>query len=711
MKTVSAKSNKGDVVATGPTAGAARSGELTPATPNLSLHPDPDTYFEQQQEYTRLLSRIRQSTSSVVGIAGVRGAGKSSLAQRILKENEAGGFTLNIPSPTSYDPREFIVALFQRICEATIEHIDRKHGTLRSLELQGRREADRVAHRDRTLAILAVTAVIIVGPRCYLFLSQSAQTDADKMMRKEARGQLRQATELQVEFEKRGKAAVAKGTPMAVSEYQDLEDARRLVRTLKPLLAEGATVSPEQVYETGLTARRLGEGAADKRLVERWRRTHQLLEEYRPRRLQVDEALQRWPTPMGAALAIMALLADGLLFWKRTHRDPFTWARSNPRDRSLRNLATETIEYLQFQATLKATNEAAVSGWNVTAKLGRAQDLQARPLSMPGLMARFNVFLDHMSDVVPGRCIICIDELDKIADPQQLADLLRGIKGILGHGRSHFILTVSEDVLSQFSTRRRVDRNILESSFDEIVHLERVNLTGAEAIIGAMLGVKSIQGSSLERIVAIVWLFSGGIPREIKRSVVACKIGDASFPASVPLQVWKELYLSLIASMRSWALTLSAGELEVFHFLRRLDAVEKHTRDCESGGDIEGWFDDLSGLLLTPGPRELPAASGDVNAAACPFRAAQMEAAVAGLGAWVAAGHTINDAALKDLRLVFSSLAHNQAYARVRFLAALRALELPVPRFDFPLAAGQTRPPQPPEGAPDHSFQKARAAE
>jgi ABC-type uncharacterized transport system ATPase subunit len=100
------------------------------SVPRAELHPDfslrasGKTYMERSNEAAHITARIQNSSSSVVGIAGVRGAGKSSLAKLILETCERDGyFTLLIPSPTGYEPREFLIAIFQRIAEHCIGRI------------------------------------------------------------------------------------------------------------------------------------------------------------------------------------------------------------------------------------------------------------------------------------------------------------------------------------------------------------------------------------------------------------------------------------------------------------------------------------------------------------------------------------------------------------------------------------------------------------
>src|SRR6476646_7807864 len=89
-----------------------------PVVGDLSLRANPDTYLDRATESSDILNKIERSSASVIGISGPRGAGKSSLALKVLKQcEERGYFTLLIHSPTGYEPRDFLLSVFQRICE------------------------------------------------------------------------------------------------------------------------------------------------------------------------------------------------------------------------------------------------------------------------------------------------------------------------------------------------------------------------------------------------------------------------------------------------------------------------------------------------------------------------------------------------------------------------------------------------------------------
>jgi hypothetical protein len=127
---------------------------LDPVETDFSLRPNGRTYIEVNGEATQVLERIQRSSASVIGIAGVRGAGKSSLSKKVLDACSARGFfTLLIPSPISYEPREFLLAIFQRIVESAMQSMTAAIEGSEDLVETGRERARQVR---RMLIVLSV---------------------------------------------------------------------------------------------------------------------------------------------------------------------------------------------------------------------------------------------------------------------------------------------------------------------------------------------------------------------------------------------------------------------------------------------------------------------------------------------------------------------------------------------------------------------------
>ncbi|KJC40330.1 hypothetical protein UP09_22790 [Bradyrhizobium sp. LTSP885] len=127
---------------------------------DYSLRASGSTYIERAKEAQEIIDRIKTSSASVIGIAGVRGAGKSSLAKKVLNEcNAFGFFTLLIPSPTEYDPKDFLLAIFQRIAEHATERVQTFIEGAESLSELG----DFQARRLRTQLFAIFGALILLG--------------------------------------------------------------------------------------------------------------------------------------------------------------------------------------------------------------------------------------------------------------------------------------------------------------------------------------------------------------------------------------------------------------------------------------------------------------------------------------------------------------------------------------------------------------------
>jgi hypothetical protein len=134
------------------------------------------------------------------------------------------------------------------------------------------------------------------------------------------------------------------------------------------------------------------------------------------------------------------------------------------------------------------------------------KQLSDRPLSLPGLTATCTKLLQNIAEVYANKVVVCIDELDKITSIDQLTELLKGVKGILGQENTHFILTISEDAMSKFTERLSSDRNLIESSFEEIVYLDRVDRqTGMHIVRQSLTAMDVVWGEEFERACLVCW--------------------------------------------------------------------------------------------------------------------------------------------------------------------------------------------------------------
>jgi len=489
-----------------------------------SLRANGSTYLDRSDESEVLTNRLANSSASVTGIAGQRGAGKSSLALKVLNNcSNRGAFTQLIHSPTGYEPREFLVSIFQRICEEVIARIDLKFGQADSLSERGEAEYRRLSG-IRVALILGISIILIgsIGYTAYRYNELTSQA---------------RITELETERQQ-----------LTKNENEIRDQLDKLIA--KPDLTERERARLEQLTD-------------ELKYIEN---RHERLDAYSLNGKEVIYESLILTTPLLIVGYIISLLLGRYLsgIGRQMHH-----AKTFPRETGLRRLALDLSEHLKFQTTLSNSTETSLSLLKATSKFSTGKTLAARPLSLPGLTAEFARFLERIGEVYSQHVVICLDELDKIENPEDLDELLRGIKGVLGQPNTHFLLTVSEDALARFTTRRRMDRGMLESAFEDIVFLERIDPKFADYMVNLMYPESDRNDREREVHIStrLLWLFGSAIPREIKRSALICLEAGLRPKISAPIVVWESLFRSRMSAMNSWASRVGGDNRITYLFL------------------------------------------------------------------------------------------------------------------------------------------------
>jgi hypothetical protein len=186
--------------------------------------------------------------------------------------------------------------------------------------------------------------------------------------------------------------------------------------------------------------------------------------------------------------------------------------------------------------------ETIVQGWAVDAKpgllgigLGRKRETTAteQPMTLPEVIGRYKGFVERIAQ--EHRLVIGIDELDKMDSAEDAARFLRDVKVLFGQQRCFYLISVSDDAMSEFERRGMPLRNVFDSSFDDVLHVEPLTFPEARAIVnGRVVGMG-------DAYVALCFLMSGGLPRELircARSVVGLgAIAERPVPAKVAREI------------------------------------------------------------------------------------------------------------------------------------------------------------------------------
>lgn len=518
-------------------------------TGDWSLRANGETYRDRQKESEVLINRLKRSTASVTGIAGQRGAGKSSLALRILSEaDKQGAFTLLIHSPTGYDPKEFLISLFQRICEEVTQKVSHKFGEADSLSERGHSIERRL--RGAFWAIIIGFLFVFVTTTTYTYYQYDQtkqELESDKIKSELASISAREKR-LQDSFD-----TLSAGTSRTNEQEMKLEN-----------------VTDELKYIRG---------------------KQEDLKKYGTRRRKsvTSSTLFTFGPLMLVTYGLMFLLFRII----QRLRLKIRIVQKHPEEAGLRNLAIDLLEHLQYQTSLSKKSEANISLLKVATKFSSGKELSARPISLPGLTAELATFLQRISEVYCNSVVICLDELDKIENPNELDELLRGIKGILGQKNTHFLLTVSEDALVKFTTRRRMDRGMLESAFEDIVLLKRVDLETAKYMLSLMYPEEYRKTSDvgIENSTLLFWIFGSGIPREIKRNALST-LEEGIFPSHVKgHDLWLQLFYGRLETIKSWAGRTGRDDKITYRFLRQLDnSIKSLKKTTTTKTNLTEWY-------------------------------------------------------------------------------------------------------------------------
>ena len=562
-------------------------------TVDTSLRSNGETYVDRNGEATRLIARIEHSSSSVVGIAGARGAGKSSLAKKVLAHcDELGYFSLLIPSPADYDPKEFLITVCQRVAEHCVATIQPLLYGAEDLLARGKRKVSQLRLR---MVLTVVGLLVCIGGGLWAYTSSTkpppgaataAPTSAPAPVAPQSSilhgapvpdgnggDRRKQLATLSAEITRRLRVDQTFSTKFQRLKYD----------------ADTLAVSPKLIV--GADARKL----TDKQLVDDQQMTYKLVDQADIAAAAATAATAR--SVAGASLALSAvaiffvayLAAVIVAFYLYRQFRLYRRVNDDKRVTGLYFRCLDFLEALKYQTTLSSGFQVSLSSKIPGGTWSRSKQLADRPQSLPGMTALCEQLLIDVASVYNGKAVICIDELDKITDLKDLIALLKGIKGLLGVKHTHFIMTISEDAALSFNERYGSGRNMVESSFEEIIDLDRVDFDLARRIAGPILATSELPVDPA--LSALCWIFGAGIPREIKRcAMVVVGVSTAGGPTHSPFVAWKRLFVDMLEHMT----TLLERDAEAKSQVAFLLAVEQLT------ALINGVPDNASvGLLLS----------------------------------------------------------------------------------------------------------------
>jgi len=173
-------------------------------------------------------------------------------------------------------------------------------------------------------------------------------------------------------------------------------------------------------------------------------------------------------------------------------------------------LAEQRLEEIRFQQTL-ASGWSASFGLPLGSKLGGESKLTlARtPWTLPEVVDEFKAYLGTLTD--SHYLVIGIDELDKIDSSEDAQRFLNDIKGVFGVRGVYYLVSVSEDAMSNFERRGMPFRDVFDSSFDAILRVRHLSLAESREVLESRVTGLPVPYQCLCHVL------SGGLPRDLVR--------------------------------------------------------------------------------------------------------------------------------------------------------------------------------------------------
>ncbi|ONI74134.1 hypothetical protein BWI15_12255 [Kribbella sp. ALI-6-A] len=183
---------------------------------------------------------------------------------------------------------------------------------------------------------------------------------------------------------------------------------------------------------------------------------------------------------------------------------------------ALARQATAELSRIRYLQTLQSEQGASFARGPMSLSWRRARQLAQQPITLPELVRRYRTFAEKVAATPPGGhgvgLIVAIDEMDRIASAQAAESLLNQIKATFHVPGCIYLVTVSEEALTQFERRVATARTAIDTSFDEVIWLPELDLSESLALLR-----RRVTGFP-DLFLALCHCLSSGVPRDLVRA-------------------------------------------------------------------------------------------------------------------------------------------------------------------------------------------------
>jgi hypothetical protein len=217
--------------------------------------------------------------------------------------------------------------------------------------------------------------------------------------------------------------------------------------------------------------------------------------------------------PREFVLHLYAETCRAVLAWSpESGRLPQYYGRLRQLERDA-HTGLHNIAYVQTSSG-EWSGKAGFRGMELSFKRGHS--LAGRPATFPELVADFRSFVRKVSDAVaPSQVVIAIDEIDRLGGGEPALRFLNELKAIFDIPGCSYLVSVSTEAQHDFELSGIGLRSAFDSSFDEVLRVDHL-----DSVLAGELLKRSIVGLP-EQFVALAYVFSGGLPRQLIRAARA----------------------------------------------------------------------------------------------------------------------------------------------------------------------------------------------
>lgn len=506
--------------------------------------PRQSSYFVGSRSAEELARKMDQLDGGTIAVSGPRGVGKTTLMEHALRKQD---FAVFAHAPATYAPQDFLTSLFVSVCQGYITRagyeapafvrLSYLHGAVRRVMRPLRRLA-------RWLAYAGPAGVLVV---LGLFATErSLESEHGDWLRRQFdsawdRGSTFVGDVLAGRDPEAALAFVLAG--MLIWKLRRQRHVLQVVTTPARFLWGLAIIAMflgpfvSLIFDPDIRRHLTAVGYWPVILpflglfVWSQYENPRLGPQLRVGRWSLDRTRTFRPLTTVLAFASVALLAAvdetrplvtdsenplriGVLilgvFFNALYDRPWGFLRPTPR------LVVDCRNHLYRLQTVQSATAALTSGATQLLTLGTSHTtaLTSVPPNYPALVGEFRALLADIAEdenAKGNRVVVAIDEVDRLGTDIQARAFLSEMKAILGVPHVHYLISVAEDVGAGFVRRGLPNRDVTDSSLDDVLHMRRCPLAESEAIL------KKRAPDIGEPYVLLAHALSGGLPRDLIR--------------------------------------------------------------------------------------------------------------------------------------------------------------------------------------------------